>query len=167
MSRYLKRLYRGINSEQERRDRDRWNIHPIDQINRSYYGRGFGPEYYETYADMGVDSREEEWLTDPYLPAEELAGTYSDQAFPVYGPYTGAGPRNYQRPDERILDDVHERMTRHGQLDASKIIVKAENGDVTLEGSVDTRRMKHLAEDIAASVPGVFDVHNYLRVQKL
>ncbi len=166
MSRYLKRLYRGVNSEQERRDRDRWNIHPIDPLNRSYYGRGFGPEHYETYADLGVDSREEEWQTDPYLPAKELDSTYSDQGIPTNGPYTGAGPRNYQRSDERILDDVQERLTRHGQLDASDMIVRTENGDVTLEGTVATRRMKHLAEDIAASVPGVIDVHNDLKVQR-
>jgi osmotically-inducible protein OsmY len=53
---------------------------------------------------------------------------------------------------------------RHGQLDASDIEVAVENGDVTLEGSVEDRRMKRLAEDIAASVPGVDDVHNRLRL---
>jgi osmotically-inducible protein OsmY len=35
-----------------------------------------------------------------------------------------------------------------------------------LTGVVDERRAKRLAEDIAASVSGVRDVHNRLRVQE-
>jgi hypothetical protein len=37
---------------------------------------------------------------------------------------------------------------------------------VTLAGEVESRRMKHRAEDIADSVTGVKDVHNHLRVAK-
>jgi hypothetical protein len=37
---------------------------------------------------------------------------------------------------------------------------------VTLEGSVPDRQSKHRAEDIAASVQGVREVHNRLRAEK-
>src|SRR5207237_3035463 len=39
------------------------------------------------------------------------------------GPYTGHGPRGYQRGDDRIREDVCERLTRHGMLDASDVEV--------------------------------------------
>jgi hypothetical protein len=62
-----------------------------------------------------------------------------------------------------LYEDVCERMTRHGQLDASQIEVDVKDGEVTLTGSVADRRSKRLAEDIAESVHGVMDVHNRLQ----
>jgi osmotically-inducible protein OsmY len=41
--------------------------------------------------------------------------------------------------------------------------VRVESGEVTLEGTVDDRWEKRLAEDVAEAVPGVRDVHNRLR----
>src|SRR5882672_12103971 len=50
-------------------------------------------------------------------------GSLSQQVAPVGagapGPYVGYGPRGYQRTDERIHEDVCERLTAHGALDAS------------------------------------------------
>jgi hypothetical protein len=81
------------------------------------------------------------------------------------GPYTGRGPRSYMRSDEQLMDEVCERMTEHGFLDASDIDVQVQDGEVTLAGSVPDRRAKRLAEDIADTVYGVQDVHNQLQVQ--
>lgn len=80
------------------------------------------------------------------------------------GPMTGRGPRGYRRSDERIQDDVCDRLTRHGEIDASEVEIQVEQGEVTLNGMVPTRRMKRLAEDEAWSLPGVEQVHNRLRV---
>lgn len=82
------------------------------------------------------------------------------------GPFSGMGPRGYRRSDERILEDVCERLTQHGQIDARDIEVKVQNGEVTLSGMVNDRRTKRLAEDVADSVAGVEDVHNQLRLNK-
>lgn len=78
--------------------------------------------------------------------------------------HAGRGPRNYQRSDDRIEEDVNEALTRHPGLDASEIEVKVSNGEVTLSGTVDSRQDKRMAEDAAESCPGVRDVHNQLRV---
>ncbi len=80
------------------------------------------------------------------------------------GPFTGVGPRNYLRSDERIRDDLMDRLWLNGQLDARDIDVTVSNSVVTLAGYVDNRRAKHQAEDMAWSVPGVWDVNNQLRV---
>jgi len=90
----------------------------------------------------------------------------SEEFWMVPGPHTGRGPRGYQRNDARIEEDICERFTRHGQLDASDIQVMVENGEVTLTGMVESRQAKRLAEDILDSISGVKDVHNQLRVQQ-
>ena len=78
--------------------------------------------------------------------------------------YAGRGPRGYRRPDERIREDVCEALTHHPEIDASGLEVRVADGEVTLEGTVDDRRAKRLAEDIAERCSGVHDVHNHLRV---
>jgi len=78
----------------------------------------------------------------------------------------GRGPKGYVRSDERIREEVCERLSDHDDVDASDIAVFVRDREVTLEGSVETRRMKHLSEDIADSVSGVEDVHNRLTVRK-
>ncbi len=82
------------------------------------------------------------------------------------GPYSGKGPRSYIRSDQQIYEDVCERMTQDGQLDASGIDVEVKNGEVMLKGEVPDRRAKRLAEDISDSVSGVQDVHNSLRIRQ-
>jgi hypothetical protein len=82
----------------------------------------------------------------------------------VPGPFTGHGPKGWERPPESIRNDVCERLTRHGRLDASRIRVLVERGEVILEGRVDSRQAKRMAEDTAESVTGVRDVQNRLRI---
>jgi hypothetical protein len=83
----------------------------------------------------------------------------------VAGPHTGRGPRGYQRPDDRIHDDVSDRLTAHGFIDATDIECKVENGEVLLTGFVESRAAKRAAEDVADDVAGVREVHNHLRVR--
>ena len=78
--------------------------------------------------------------------------------------YRGVGPRNYRRSDERILEDINERLTDDHHIDASDIGVKVEGGEVTLSGTVEDRAARRRAEVIAESVSGVGHVQNDLRV---
>jgi len=82
------------------------------------------------------------------------------------GPHAGRGPKNYRRPDERIREDINDRLTESPEVDATEIAVRVENGEVTLTGIVDNRRAKSIAEDLAENVAGVKDVHNQIRVQE-
>lgn len=76
----------------------------------------------------------------------------------------GRGPRHYVRPDWRIADDLHQRLTDDDELDAGEIAVRVQDGVVTLQGTVEERWMKHRAEDIAARCSGVRDIRNEIRV---
>jgi len=82
------------------------------------------------------------------------------------GPYAGRGPRGYQRSDERIREDVCERMSDCGELDATDIEVRVSNAEVTLQGMVRDRHDKRLAEDLVDEVSGVREVHNQIRVSQ-
>lgn len=84
----------------------------------------------------------------------------ADDRLPRMGPYTGRGPRNYRRSDERIKEELFRRLTAESWLDASDIEIEVAEGEVSLRGAVDTRRSRRLAEEIAAAVPGVREVHN-------
>lgn len=81
------------------------------------------------------------------------------------GEHHGRGPKGYRRSDERIREDVNDRLTYHHHLDASDIEVQVKDGDVTLSGTVDSRRAKRRAEDCVERVSGVGHVQNNLRVQ--
>lgn len=74
------------------------------------------------------------------------------------------GPKNYQRSDERIYDDIHERLTYSDHIDASDVTVEVKGGKVTLYGTVAHRQMKHWIEDIVAACSGVNEVENKLSV---
>lgn len=88
-------------------------------------------------------------------------GTYGER-----GRFVGRGPKNYQRSDDRIRDDINERLTQHPYIDATEIDVQVKSGEVTLTGTVENRESRRMAEDVAENVFGVKDVHSQIRVQQ-
>lgn len=82
------------------------------------------------------------------------------------GEHRGRGPKGYTRSDDRIREDVNDRLTDDAWLDASMIEVRVENGEVTLTGAVDSRQDKRRAEDIADRISGVKHVQNNLRLRQ-
>ena len=93
--------------------------------------------------------------------SESMGGTV-----PGVGSMAGKGPKGYKRSDERIREDVCDCLTDDPALDASGIEVKVKGGEVTLNGTVDSRHAKRHAEDLVDRVSGVKDVHNGLGVQE-
>jgi hypothetical protein len=82
------------------------------------------------------------------------------------GPHAGRGPKSYQRPDRRIEEEIHDRLTRHPDIDASDIEVRVEAGTVTLSGELDQRDAKWLAEEVVEAIGGVREVRNRIRVRR-
>lgn len=81
------------------------------------------------------------------------------------GPHRGRGPEGYKRSDSRIEEDVHDQLSDDSWLDASSVKVRVEDGEVTLDGTVDSRSSKRRAEDLCDSVSGVRHCQNNLRVE--
>lgn len=98
-----------------------------------------------------------EWGAYGTKPADEL---------PRRSHY-GRGPRSYQRNDERIHEDVVERLVRHHDIDATDVEVVVTGGEVTLKGMVESRRERRLAEDIVEDVFGVKNVQNLIKVRQM
>ncbi len=69
-----------------------------------------------------------------------------------------------EHPDERIRQDVCDRLMQFGDVDCTKIDVLVVQGIVTLRGSVLTRQIQRQAEDLAKGVADVRQVQNQLKV---
>lgn len=78
--------------------------------------------------------------------------------------HSGKGPSNYTRSDQRILEDVSDRITDDWRVDGRNIQVTVDSGEVTLDGTVTSRDQKRRAEDCADAISGVKHVQNNLRV---
>lgn len=132
-------------------------------------GGVYATGYYGEYAGYGVAPSDFGPSTGyGYGPAQSYIGDQGQSsAWRRLGQrnFAGRGPKNYKRSDERIREDVNERLTRHPDLDATDVDVRVSNCEVTLMGVVEDRHAKRLAEDIAEDVWGVDDVKNDLKVR--
>jgi len=118
--------------------------------------RGRGGEYAD---DARRDGEGRSWL--------ERAGERVSAFFGAddTGSHRGRGPKGYRRSDDRIRDDINDRLTDDAWLDASNIDVQVRETEVTLSGTVNSREDKRRAEDIAEGISGVRNVLNNLRVE--
>ena len=80
--------------------------------------------------------------------------------------FVGRGPRGYKRSDERIREDVCDRLTDDPRIDAEDIDVRVADAEVTLSGSVRSRDEKRFAEDLIERITGVREVNNNLKVRR-
>lgn len=80
--------------------------------------------------------------------------------------YRGKGPKGYRRGDERIREEINEKLTDDRFLDATDVEVEVREGEVILSGSVADRNAKRRAEDLAESISGVKHLENRLRINR-
>jgi len=114
---------------------------------------GYGPSR-ESGVYPGVSAEASGWN-----PARSHSAAWS-----IDGPFTGRGPRSYRRSDERIREDLCDRLWQHGGVDASDLEVSVNDGEVTMQGTVEDRGQRRAAEALAESVWGVQQVQNLIRV---
>jgi hypothetical protein len=114
--------------------------------------------------------REERERAHPYLNHYEdrFIDPYERDLHPrtAGGNFAGKGPKGFRRSDDRIREDVCSTITQHPGVDGSDLDVDVSFGVVTLKGTVQERRMKHLAEIAAENLPGVKEVINQIRVRR-
>lgn len=141
--------------------RDRY---PGNSSREGYAGHtGYDPDYVgEADRFGGRDQRFAGGIDDYGRDLEHQAYGPNPRIAP--GEHRGRGPRGYRRSDERIREDVNDRLSDDGFVDASDIEVTVSNGEVTLSGTVSNRAQKRRAEDIADMVSAVSNVQNNIRV---
>jgi osmotically-inducible protein OsmY len=71
-----------------------------------------------------------------------------------------------RRSDDKIHQEIWELLTHNADLDATGIELHVEGGEVTLTGTVDSRDVRWLTEDLVNSVAGVREVNNRLKVAR-
>lgn len=76
------------------------------------------------------------------------------------------GPRGYQRTDERIRDQICERLSYARGVDIRDVSVDVKDSVVTLSGTVKNRSQKYYVEDLADATYGVSEVNNDIRVRR-
>ncbi len=136
-------------------------------------GYGYGSPYGQGDMNTGRAGRGD-WQDTDWVPNRPARGRHIWAGDWAMGPsgggagedYSGRGPRDYRRSDDRIRDEICEVFTDDPRLDPSDVVVKVESGDVTLMGTVSTRDQKRRAEEIAERIGGVRDVSNQLRVSR-
>ena len=150
---------------------NRFNDHPNGESRQEY---GPAPSY--AHPDQNIEESYGGYYGQEYEPGvfghknperyPSMEHEYGSRSFRRYqqGRFAGRGPKGYKRSDERIEEDVCERLTQNPELDASDITVQVQNCEVTLSGTVEDRYFKKLAENIAETVSGVKDVHNQIRI---
>jgi BON domain len=151
-----------------------------ERFNRADQPRYFGTGYAgEGTSAFGGGFGEERWRSQPasygrFGEAEHSSrfhGGGSEQERGSQRPgllrrLFGTGPKGYQRSDERLREDISERLMQAGNLDSSEVTVNVSGGKVTLEGTVTDRYMKHAIEDLVDACPGVQDIDNRIRVDR-
>jgi osmotically-inducible protein OsmY len=167
------RDYLNYGSERGANDRSRDDYDRYNREGRNYnrgggnYGGGnYGTDYNRSRRGNNEDR---DWWDKT---SDEVSSWFGDEDAErrremdrrMSGQHRGKGPKGYTRSDERIKEDINDRLSDDVFVDASSIDVAVENGDVTLTGSVSTRSEKRRSEDIAEQVSGVKNVENRLRL---
>lgn len=129
----------------------------------SHMGWGAGESRHTARGGAGEHPRGDYGEPGPQHGDEDRSRAFAQ---PRRGGFRGLGPRNYARSDQRISEDLCERLTEDDEIDARGIEVQVSQGVVTLSGTVAERAMKHRAEDLAERCTGVRDVENRIRVSR-
>ena len=151
----------------------------FDHRDRDRYGYGYEGEYgrhnpYRAFSpnarDRARDEEDRSWFDRARDEVSSWMGDHDAQhrreIDAARGEHRGRGPKGYRRSDERIREDVSDRLTDDSWLDAQNIEVAVQDSDVTLSGSVRSREDKKRAEALAESVSGVDNVQNNLRIDR-
>lgn len=117
--------------------------------------QGFRGGYPESSFGYGGAQPQGQYSSGRYDP--QLAGQRT-------GDFTGRGPKNYSRSNERVREDICERLTADPYIDAQELEVRCENGTVVIEGQVEERWMKHRIEDLVDATAGVKQIDNRVTV---
>lgn len=140
-----------------------------DRYNPTYRGGYMGTGGYGGGRDFDrTGNRDRDWWD---RTKDEVSSWFGDEDAErrrerdrVSGPHRGKGPKDYKRSDDRIREDVCDRLSDDDRIDASNVQVQIQGDEVILTGTVHSKEEKRRAEDLVESISGVRNVENRLRV---
>ncbi|NTS42513.1 BON domain-containing protein [Flavisolibacter sp. BT320] len=171
--------------DNDRQDWGRGNVNTGNyDSDRQYGNRGYGSNYGNMNNDYNRDwsrnrnagSYDRDHRRDDNdnwweRTKDKVSGWFSDDddnndrdRNRPYSSHRGKGPSDYRRSQDRIREDICDRLTDDDRVDASNISVQIDSDAVILSGTVNSREEKRRAEDLVESVSGVRNVENRLRV---
>lgn len=121
----------------------------------------FSPEKGEAWAENRDDRREPERDADLSLGS---SGTNWNWGLNRQEDFSGRGPKGWKLTDEKLKEKVSEVLLHSHDVDPSHLEVVVEDRVVYLRGSIPTKGMRRVAEDLVGSIPGVEDVFTELNV---
>jgi len=115
-------------------------------------------------SDLSSDIDESRFIDSDYSlgGGVVMKRTDLDHGFPDH---FGKGPKGWVRSDQAILDELHCLLSSNPKVDATDITVLVDKGIVRLNGWVNSRQEKWLAEEIAEEVLGVTSVENNIHLR--
>jgi hypothetical protein len=122
---------------------DRKNVHALEGAGR----KGWDYDQNRAYSSVYGDTPGRPWREDEMYNRN----------------HRGKGPRGYRRSDERIMEDIIDRLNADRALDLSEIEIEVRDGDIYLSGNGRDRITRHRIEDIVNNVPGVKNIENAIR----
>lgn len=154
----------------------------VEKYDNDDYSRAAGADYSENTFELG----EEDFEQSAHLhkgdinirphgnwhhpgvsgKSEDDEAWVNEEEYSKQTDFTGVGPKNYKRSDDRLYGEVCDALMRDKNVDASTIGVKVQSGVVYLSGKVKSRQIKKEAESVVEGLPGVRDVRNELTILK-
>ncbi len=123
----------------------------------------YDPDYNLRSNDRGRFEHRGDYGTSPAMPSLRARLQPGEQIGTRRMP--GKGVKGYKRSDERIREDVCDRISDL-DVDASDVEVSVKDGEVTLSGTIPERQMKYAIEQCCDRVSGVTDCNNQLRMKR-
>ncbi|MCC2678578.1 MAG: hypothetical protein K0R29_1154 [Pseudobdellovibrio sp.] len=149
------------------RDEDQQRVYS-DQGNFSEEGAGPDESFDEEFNGPADDllrraiDKKRGMFKKPPRPVYDSWNLPEESSIKPAPTHAGKGPKGYRRSDDRIREDVCEALSSHPEIDASDMEVDVKDGLVIFKGSVESRLVKRMAEDLIENIPGVVDVRNEL-----
>ncbi|MFL5347196.1 MAG: BON domain-containing protein [Hyalangium sp.] len=142
--------------------RERYHEHRHPRDYEPHYGHGPGIENMES-PRLGYGTS----MTRRTSSDREMGhGGFMGDTYRAGSPQpSGRGPKGYQRSDDRIREDICDRLMV-SWMNAENVDVIVRAGEVTLQGTVKSRDEKRAIEALAESVLGVKDITNALRLER-
>ena len=138
------------------------------------YGRGYGRDFGGGGRDQGFDGSWGQGYGGSLAPSDyreafddrSWMDRCADDELTGRSHHRGRGPKDWNRDDQLLYEEVCERLLADRLIDARGIAVEVEDGIVSLTGEARAAADPHLVERLVRETPGVKGLRLDLRIRQ-